>query len=104
MSKKKRSHEEDPVKRFDVVLPTGVSAQVVRWNVKEGGEVLEGQELCAFTSEGTRDLQFLRSPFPFEGVIRQLHPEKAVVVPGYFPSLLAALALPFFCFSFCQLK
>jgi hypothetical protein len=83
MSKKKRSHEEDPVKRFDVVLPAAASAQVVRWSVKEGGDVLEGQELCAFLAEGSRDLQFLRSPFPFEGVIRQLHPEKALVSPGY---------------------
>ncbi|ELR25244.1 FCP1like phosphatase, phosphatase subfamily protein [Acanthamoeba castellanii str. Neff] len=82
MSKKKRSHEEDPVKRFDVVLPAAASAQVVRWSVKEGGDVLEGQELCAFLAEGSRDLQFLRSPFPFEGVIRQLHPEKALVSPG----------------------
>jgi hypothetical protein len=86
MSKKKRSHEEDPVKRFDVVLPAAASAQVVRWSVKEGGDVLEGQELCAFLAEGSRDLQFLRSPFPFEGVIRQLHPEKALVSPGYPPN------------------
>lgn len=99
MSKKKRHVEEDPIKRFDVVLPVATDAQILKWNVKEGGDVLEGQELCAYQPLGaardyaTPGVQFLRSPFPFEGVIRHLHPEKTPLSAGCVKKLKILISL-----------
>jgi len=80
--------EEAPVKRFELILPGATDAELIRWNVKEGSDICEGQDLCAYLPQGaTRELRSLHSPFPFEGVIRELIPEKSHVRAGYVQTL-----------------